>query len=129
MRDEAADAQVLVTNHHLLLNALELGWAGERILPPATVYVVDEAHQLEQTATSVFETVVTDYTVIQLLRRSVYREHLDEDELDEVELLNTQAFQEIALLSRENSYRIEDELETLKSSPVRCAIWRGSCSG
>ncbi len=114
MRDEAADAQVLVTNHHLLLNALELGPEGERILPPATVYVVDEAHQLEQTATGVFETVVTDYTVIQLLRRSVFREHLDEDELDEVELLNTQAFQEIALLSRENSYRIEEELETPK---------------
>lgn len=111
MRDEAANAQLLVTNHHLLLNALELGWAGERILPPAAVYVVDEAHQLEQTATAVFETSVTDYTVAQLLRRSVYREHADEDELDELELLNTQAFQEVALLSRENSYRIEAELE------------------
>ena len=34
MRDRAANAEILITNHHLLLNALELGWAGERILPP-----------------------------------------------------------------------------------------------
>ena len=39
MRDAAAEAQVIITNHHLLLNALELGFAGERILPPASVYV------------------------------------------------------------------------------------------
>ncbi len=67
MRDRAAEAQILITNHHLLLNALELGFAGERILPPASVYVIDEAHQLEQTATAVYETTVTDYTVEQLL--------------------------------------------------------------
>jgi ATP-dependent DNA helicase DinG len=29
MRDEAAEAQILITNHHLLLNALELGEAAE----------------------------------------------------------------------------------------------------
>ena len=69
IRDAAAEAQVLITNHHLLLNALELGFAGERILPPASVYIVDEAHHLEQIATAVYETVVTDYTVEQLLAR------------------------------------------------------------
>ncbi|MFN2203589.1 MAG: ATP-dependent DNA helicase, partial [Caldilineaceae bacterium] len=40
MRDAAADAQVLITNHHLLLTALQLGSEGERILPPAAVYVI-----------------------------------------------------------------------------------------
>lgn len=114
MRDQAAEAQILITNHHLLLNALELGFAGERILPPASVYIVDEAHQLEQTATAVYETSVTDYTLEQLLARSVYREHLDEDELDSLRFQNTLAFQEIANLSRDNAYRIEVELELLK---------------
>ncbi|MEZ4659275.1 MAG: hypothetical protein R2911_17060 [Caldilineaceae bacterium] len=33
MRDKAAEAQVLVTNHHLMLNALELGWAGSAFCP------------------------------------------------------------------------------------------------
>lgn len=114
MRDQAAQAQIIVTNHHLLLNALELGFAGERILPPAAVYIVDEAHQLEQTATAVYETSVTDYTLEQLLGRTVYREHLDEDELDSLRFQNTLAFQEIANLSRDNAYRVEVELESLK---------------
>lgn len=114
MRDAAAEAQILITNHHLLLNALELGWAGERILPPAAIYVIDEAHGLEQTATAVFETTVTDYTVEQLLTRGVLREQLDEDELDEIRFHNTLAFQEVAHLSRDNAYRIESELEELK---------------
>lgn len=114
MRDEAASAQVIITNHHLLLNALELGFAGERILPPASVYIVDEAHQLEQTATAVYETVVTDYTVEQLLARTVFREHVDEDELDRLRLQNTLAFQEASNLSRENAYRIDDELEEMR---------------
>jgi ATP-dependent DNA helicase DinG len=114
MRDRAAEAQILITNHHLLLNALELGFAGERILPPASVYVIDEAHQLEQTATSVYETSVTDYTVEQLLARTVFREQLGEDELDALRMLNTLAFQEVSNLSRENSFRFEVELEQMR---------------
>lgn len=114
MRDRAAQAQILITNHHLLLNALELGFAGERILPPAAVYVIDEAHQLEQTATAVYETSVTDYTVEQLLARTVFREHVDNDELDALRMQNTLAFQEASNLSRDNGYRIEVELEQMR---------------
>ena len=114
MRDRAAAAQVLITNHHLLLNALELGAAGERILPPADIYIVDEAHGLEQTATSVYETVVTDYTVEQLLSRALVKQHAPEDEVDELRYLNTLAFQEVTRLSRDNSFRVEPELEEMK---------------
>ncbi len=114
MRDRAAEAQVLITNHHLLLNALELGFAGERILPPAAIYIIDEAHGLEQTATAVYETTVTDYTVEQLLSRTIYKQHLGDDRLDEVRMLNTLAFQEVAHLSRENAFRVETDLEEMK---------------
>jgi len=114
MRDAAAEAQVLITNHHLLLNALELGWAGERILPPAAIYIIDEAHQLEQTATSVFEVNITDYTLKQLLSRSVLKEHVSEEKLDTLAFHNTVAFQEVERLSRDNSFRIETDLERLK---------------
>ncbi|MYH60926.1 MAG: ATP-dependent DNA helicase, partial [Caldilineaceae bacterium SB0675_bin_29] len=54
LRAKARNAQVIITNHHLLLNALELGEMGQAILPEAAIYVLDEAHQLEDTATSVF---------------------------------------------------------------------------
>jgi ATP-dependent DNA helicase DinG len=115
MRDQAAQAQIIVTNHHLLLNALELGFAGERILPPADVYIVDEAHQLEDTATAVFETVVTDFTVEQLLRRNQLGQYVDEDELDEIRFQNTLAFQSVSNLDRSNSFRLEGDLEEIST--------------
>ena len=113
MRDKAANAQILITDHHLLLNALQLGREGQRILPPASIYIVDEAHQLEQTATSIFETTVTDYTVEQLLNHQVIQDRLSEEELDSYRTLNLLAFQHVAHLSRDNSYQIEGELESM----------------
>lgn len=114
MRDQASEAQILITNHHLLLNALELGWAGERLLPPAGIYIIDEAHGLEQTATAVFETSITDYTVEQLLSRTNLRDHLAESEVDEWRFQNTIAFQEVARLSTDSAFRIDTELEEMK---------------
>jgi len=114
MRDAAAEAQVLITNHHLLLNALELGFAGERILPPASLYVIDEAHHLEQIATAVYETVVTDYTVEQLLTRSTIKEHVPEEEIEQLRYLNSLAFQEVSLQNRDNAFQVQAELESMK---------------
>ncbi len=111
MRGEAAQAQVIITNHHLLLNALELGYAGERILPPASIYVIDEAHHLEQIATAVFEVMVTDYTVEQLLGRAIFKEHIGDDEIERLRHLNTLAFQEISQRSRDNSFELTGDLE------------------
>ena len=114
MRDAAAEAQVIITNHHLLLNALELGFAGERILPPASVYVIDEAHHLEQIATSVYETVVTDYTVEQLLTRTTLKDHVPDEEIEQLRYLNTLAFQEVSNQSRDNAFQVGEELETMR---------------
>ena len=113
MRDAAAEAQVIITNHHLLLNALELGFAGERILPPASVYVIDEAHHLEQIATAVYETVVTDYTVEQLLARTTLKEHVPDEEIEQLRYLNTLAFQEVSNQSRDNAFQVQVELESM----------------
>jgi ATP-dependent DNA helicase DinG len=113
MRDAAAEAQVIITNHHLLLNALELGFAGERILPPASVYVIDEAHHLEQIATAVYETVVTDYTVEQLLARTTLKEHVPDEEIEQLRYLNTVAFQEVSSRSRDNSFQVQVDLESM----------------
>ncbi len=114
MRDHAAEADVVITNHHLLLNALELGVAGERILPPASIYIVDEAHGLEQTATAVYETEITDYTVDQLLARTVLKQSLADEELAELSFMNAEAFQEVQVRSRDNSFVLEGELEGLR---------------
>ncbi|MBI1297880.1 hypothetical protein GC175_23340 [bacterium] len=114
MRDRAADAQILITNHHLLLNALELGEMGYRMLPPGSIYVIDEAHQLEATATSVFEVEVTNYTLAQLLTRSPFKEHIEAERMADLDLQNLLAFNEVERMSTDNSFRIEAELPAMQ---------------
>ena len=114
MRDKARQAQVIITNHHLLLNALELGEIGYAILPEAAVYVIDEAHQLESTATSVFEVEASDYALEQLLGRAVFKAHLEQEQLESLRWQNRLAFAEAERLSEENVFRLDSELEELQ---------------
>jgi ATP-dependent DNA helicase DinG len=114
MRDRAANAQILITNHHLLLNALELGEMGSRLLPPGSIYVIDEAHQLEGTATSVFEVEVTNAAVDLLLNRGVFKEYVDAERMDDLKLQSLLAFTEVERLSTDASYRIEGDLEGMQ---------------
>ncbi|RLT41957.1 MAG: ATP-dependent DNA helicase [Chloroflexi bacterium] len=114
MRDKARQAQVLITNHHLLLTALQMGEGGYGILPEGSIYVVDEAHQLEATATSVFEVEVSDYALTQLLARNTFKEQVDADRLDGLRMQSLLAFSEADRQSNETVFRIESDLEELK---------------
>ncbi|MDR3357076.1 MAG: ATP-dependent DNA helicase DinG [Spirochaetaceae bacterium] len=58
-RREAADARILVVNHHLLFADLAArrdgaGYGGTVVLPPYRRVVIDEAHKTENSATSFF---------------------------------------------------------------------------
>lgn len=114
MRDKARQAQVIITNHHLLLNALELGEIGFAILPEASIYVIDEAHQLESTATSVFEVETSDYALEQLLARAVFNAHLEQEQLESLRWQNRLAFAEAEGLSEGKVFRLDSELEELQ---------------
>jgi ATP-dependent DNA helicase DinG len=59
LRKDAADAQILVVNHHLLFADLAArqegaGYENTVVLPPYTRVVIDEAHTAEGAATSFF---------------------------------------------------------------------------
>ncbi|MDR1104824.1 MAG: ATP-dependent DNA helicase DinG, partial [Treponema sp.] len=59
LRKEAADAKLLVVNHHLLFADLAArregaGYEGTVVLPPYTRVIIDEAHTMEDAATSFF---------------------------------------------------------------------------
>ena len=114
MRDKARRAQVIITNHHLLLNALELGEMGQAILPEAPIYVIDEAHQLENTATSVFEEETSNFALEQLLAGAVFRKYLEDSRLEDLVLHNGTAFAEVELISDKGVYRIDADLPELK---------------
>lgn len=73
-RREAADAHLIVANHHLLFADLSLRHASENykeicVLPPYQRLVLDEAHHVEDVATEYFADKVSRRGLIHLLGR------------------------------------------------------------
>ncbi|BCS35605.1 putative ATP-dependent helicase DinG [Luteitalea sp. TBR-22] len=67
MRQEAADADVVIVNHHLLCaDAAVRRHTFGAVIPECQVGIVDEAHQLEDVATQYFGVAVSNYRVEQL---------------------------------------------------------------
>ncbi len=66
VRKDAADASILVVNHHLLFADLEArmmgaGYDGTAVLPPFHHIIFDEAHAIEAAATSFFSEYFTRF--------------------------------------------------------------------
>lgn len=73
-KKEAASARLLVVNHHLLFSdlAVRLGGAGydsSVVLPPFTRIVFDEAHNIEQSATSFFSEELNIFALLKQINR------------------------------------------------------------
>jgi ATP-dependent DNA helicase DinG len=73
-RREAARARVLVVNHHLLFSDLALrlrglGFHNTAILPPFHRLIFDEAHTLEDSATSYFSESFSRLSVLKYMNR------------------------------------------------------------
>jgi ATP-dependent DNA helicase DinG len=73
-RRQAAQAHILVANHHLLFADLairnQLGTLGEvAVLPPYRHIIFDEAHNIEEVASSYFGSRITRAGVARMLRR------------------------------------------------------------
>ena len=69
VRRSAAKAHLIVTNHHYLLADAQLGDNTATLLPPYRRVVFDEAHNLEDSATSFFTRTVKVATVLKVLNR------------------------------------------------------------
>ena len=73
-RRRAAEADVLVVNHHLLtadiaVRRAQENWQDAAVLPPYRRLIIDEAHHLEDTAANHLGTQVTSINVARLLSR------------------------------------------------------------
>jgi len=68
MRQAAAQAQVLVVNHHLFFADLAIRDTGGEVIPRYKRVIFDEAHQLEEVITSYFGLAVSNYRVEELAR-------------------------------------------------------------
>jgi ATP-dependent DNA helicase DinG len=69
MKERAAEASVVIVNHHLLCAdaSVRHGGFGE-VIPECDVAVIDEAHQLEDVATMYFGVVVSTHRVEEFAR-------------------------------------------------------------
>lgn len=77
LKREAADAQILVVNHHLLFADLAArsdgaGYEQTVVLPPYQRIILDEAHTMENSATSFFSETFSRMSLLRLLGR-LYR--------------------------------------------------------
>jgi ATP-dependent DNA helicase DinG len=72
MREQAAEAQLVIVNHHLLCAdaAVRHGTFGE-VIPECDVLIVDEAHQLEDVVTQYFGVALSAYRVDEFARDAV----------------------------------------------------------
>jgi ATP-dependent DNA helicase DinG len=70
MRRRAADAQLVIVNHHLYFAdlALRSQWPEAEVLPPHEVVIFDEAHQIEDVATEFFGLHVSTQRMFALAR-------------------------------------------------------------
>jgi ATP-dependent DNA helicase DinG len=73
-RREAADAQVIVANHHILFADLAarmngMGYENTAVLPPFRALVLDEAHAIESSATDFFSSELTRFSLNKRLSR------------------------------------------------------------
>lgn len=74
-RAKAMHARILIVNHWTLLeNVL----AGGHLLPKYDLAIIDEAHKLEDAATSVFTTTIEYGSVTSLLARKLLKQHTSE---------------------------------------------------
>src|SRR5574344_2722195 len=76
-RKEAAGAQIIVVNHHLLFADIEsrmngVGYDDQAVLPPYRHIIFDEAHGIENAATSFFSQSVTRFKLNKLINQ-MYR--------------------------------------------------------
>lgn len=78
MRKMASEANILVVNHHLFFADIEsrlsgIGYEDNAVLPPFKRVVIDEAHGMEDAATSFFSSSFTKFAILKQLNY-LYRE-------------------------------------------------------
>ncbi|WP_303900853.1 ATP-dependent DNA helicase [Thiohalomonas denitrificans] len=74
-RRAAQEADILVVNHHLLFADMALKESGfGELLPGASAFILDEAHQLPETASHFFGTSITGNQLLELARDSITEE-------------------------------------------------------
>jgi ATP-dependent DNA helicase DinG len=112
MRQSAAQARVLVVNHHLFFADLAIRDVGGEVIPRYNRVIFDEAHQLEEVITAYFGLSVSSYRLEELARDiqrglSMGRKP-SVDSLGIVDDLRAKGAQLFSLFQGEERYRLRE---------------------
>jgi ATP-dependent DNA helicase DinG len=126
MRRQAAEAQLVVTNHHLFFAdlALRSQWPEAQVLPPYEVVIFDEAHQVEEIATEFFGMHVSTQRMFALCRDLGRTQALDSGRVGSSTARLQSAALALADALREKLPRPRPGLEEVRV-PVPDDLWSG----
>ena len=118
VRKEAAGANIIVVNHHLLFADIEsrmsgAGYDDAAVLPPYRHIVFDEAHGIESAATSFFSESVNRFKLNKLLNQ-MYRKRKNSESGFLCTLAILSANEEKAALAYENTSEIKKAINNLE---------------
>ncbi len=126
-RESAEEADLLVVNHHLFFADLALRDQGVAdILPPYDAVIFDEAHHLEQVATSFFTRHLSNYRITDLvgdIERRLEDEELEapdlEEALGELEDAGSEFFDYVSFGLDEGRHPAERALEDAREERIQ----------
>jgi len=118
MREKAAQSQIIVVNHTLLLlDAVLEGY----LLPERDVIVVDEAHHLEEEATRAFTVTVSEPQISALLAQHRLKEHSRADLQEEAKQTMAFAWDRLAQIANPAYYKGRINLQEPLEEGLRLA--------
>jgi ATP-dependent DNA helicase DinG len=125
-RERAQEADIIVVNHHLFFADLALRDVGfGEILPEYDAVIFDEAHHIENVATSYFGIDVSNYRIKDLIgdiRRALDAEDLDDADVDdairELSTVYADFFSFISFGLYDGRYALEEVVEGSQSERI-----------
>lgn len=114
VRKQAADANIIVVNHHLLFADIEsriegAGYDDTAVLPPFRRIIFDEAHGIESAATSFFSESFTRFKINKLINQ-MYRKRKNADSGHLCTLAILSSNEEKAGLASEMTAKIKNDI-------------------
>jgi ATP-dependent DNA helicase DinG len=79
-KEKCLESRIIITNHHLLFTDAksraenEIAFSEEAVLPPYNRLIIDEAHNIEATATSFFSSSYSGYSVLRRINKIMVAE-------------------------------------------------------
>ena len=123
LRQQARNASVLIVNHHLLLSDLAirmngLGYKRDAILPPYAHIIIDEAHNIEQSATSLFSDTISRFSILRITRRLFRRSKKHKQRGLLPKLWHTYGISQNSRIERELS-QVEMQMEQIEETALQ----------